>query len=246
MKAILIDDEYKASDILETLLGEYCPEVQVVARCLSTAEGLVAIARYKPDIVFLDIEMPEESGLDLLLRLQEYSFEPVFVTGHNEFARQAFGVSAVDYLLKPVQPMALQNAVLRAKVRRGEKSELERFRILFEAMQGKVQRIALPGRHGATEYIPVNNIVHCESDGSCTHFHLIDKRRIVTGKNIGEYVSVLHPYGIRQAHRQHLVALRHVLRYHHEDAQLEMVNGERLPLSRGYKDAFLKDMLDLL
>jgi len=242
MKAILIDDEISSLDTLKIMLKDCCPELDIVACCLSTAEGLQSIVRHKPDIVFLDIEMPEENGLEFLLRLEKFDFEPIFVTGHSEYARQAFSVSAIDYLLKPVGIIDLKNAVVRATLQRNEQQELGRLRILYDTLQGKTKHIALQSRQRITEYIAITSIVRCQSDGPCTHFHLLDRRKIITGKNLGEYIAILHEHGIQQAHRQHLVAISHVARFHHEDTLLELTNGDKIPLSRGFKESFLKSL----
>src|SRR5688500_2012095 len=135
-KAILIDDEVHCLDTLSILLSDYCPEVQVMERCMSAKQGLTAIGKHNPDLVFLDIEMPAMNGFELLEQFKQIPFSVIFTTSYDQYAIKAIRFSALDYLLKPIDPKELIAAVHKVQLQKAPPSA-EQFRMLMEHIQGK-------------------------------------------------------------------------------------------------------------
>ncbi len=235
LKAILLDDEPPANEALQSLLRSACQNVEVAEICLNTERASEAIIRHHPDVLFLDIAMPGESGIEFLKRLGQFEFEVVFVSAYDQYALDAFRLSAVDYVLKPVSQSSVVAAVEKVVARRKQKRELERFRLLFDLMQGHAGRMMLPGKNGLHEVVRIPEIVCCKADGHSTHFHLLDGRRLVTGSNIGEYRSALLPYNFMQTHRSFLVNMLMVSGYNASEEQLVLKNGLLADVSREFR-----------
>lgn len=235
LKALLVDDEPPANIALSQLLQMHCPAVQIVEICTNSEAAAAAIIRHQPDVVFLDIAMPQESGIEFLKRLGNFDFEVVFVSAYNQYAMDAFALSAVDYVLKPVTASSVVTAVEKVARRRQQKRELERYRLLFDLMQGNAGRMMLPGRNGLHEIVRIPDICFCKADGHSTQFFLADGRRLVTGSNLGEYRSALLPYNFMQTHRSYIANMMMVASYHSGDEVLLMKGGGRVDLGREFR-----------
>src|SRR5580765_3966015 len=173
LKAVLIDDEMHCLDTLNMLISDYCPSVQVSARCLSGKKGLEAIEKIKPELIFLDIEMPLMNGFELLEKFDQIPFSVIFTTGYDQYAIKAIRFSALDYLLKPIDPKELVGAVHKVQVQKATPST-EQFRMLMDQIQHKennLHKIAIPTLDGF-ELIMVDQVVHCEANDNYTHFYL--------------------------------------------------------------------------
>ena len=190
MKAIIIDDEKRARISLSLLLEEYCPEVEIVADCENLAEGIKAIRKFQPEIVFLDIEMPGHSGLELLdfFNEDEITFDIIFTTAYNEYAIQAFKFSAIDYLLKPIVPEELENAIIRLKK---QKQKKENYQILKENIQREnLNKIAVPSGNNLI-FLETDNIVYIKGEGAYSEIFLQDGTQHLVSRNLKNFEDIL-------------------------------------------------------
>lgn len=238
MKAILVDDEKNNLTNLEQLLRAYCPGVEVIATALNAADGQRLILQHRPDLLFLDIQMPGKSGFDLLRELPEPGFEVIFVTAYDQFAVQAVRFAAVDYLLKPVNIEELQAAVNRAWIRCRDKQRNLQLENLLQLLQaGKEDhRIAITTLR-ETRFIRTAEIVRCESSNNYTAIFLSDGEKLTSSRPIFEYEELLKEYGFFRCHQSHLVNRRFVKSWVKEDGgYLLLDNGNQVPVSRNKKE----------
>ncbi len=239
IKAILIDDEAKARRIIEALLREYCPEVEVVAMAEDVPSGVIAINQHRPDVLFLDVEMPGYTGFQLLDFFKETDFEIVFTTAHSDYALQAFRVSAIDFLLKPIQISELIAAVEKVKTKRGQNKE--RLSVLRENFEGNIiKKLALPVAEGLL-FVNAEDISHLEADGPYTHFHFSDGRKILVSKKIKEFEDALSQQNnFFRTHRSYIINLKKMRQYvKQEGGYVLLENNIQIPLARERKTEFL-------
>lgn len=241
MRAILIDDEVNNSENLGILLQKYCPEVRVVGTAKNAAEGRSLILELQPDLLFLDIQMPEENGFDLLRSLSSYSFEVIFVTGYDKYGIQAIKFAAIDYLLKPIDYQELKLAVQRANekvLQKQQNLQLENLMKLLQFSQQKNDhRIALPSAK-ETRFVKTAEIIRCEADNNYTIFYLIGGEKLVVSKPLFEYDELLTDYGFLRCHNSHLVNKVFVKSWIKEDSgYLLMEDGNQIPISRMKKES---------
>lgn len=207
----------------------------MVASANQTGEGVDVIKLHRPDILFLDIQMGKYTGFDLLNQLDEKSFEVVFVTAFDHYGIQAVKFAALDYLLKPVNPDELVNAVKNAERRVKSKLQNEQLNFLLQQIKSPeniVQKIALP-QHNEIRYVEVNEIVRCEADNTYTFFFLASGDKILTSKPLKEYSDLLKPHGLLRTHQSHLINPSYVKSWLKEDGgTLLMKNGDKIPVSR--------------
>jgi two-component system LytT family response regulator len=242
--AILVDDEANNLDNLSRLLAQYCPEVQVIGTALDAAAGKQLITTLRPELVFLDIQMPGENGFQLLQHLPRHDFQLIFVTAYDQYGIQAVKFAAVDYLLKPINPQELQEAVRKATLRHGEKhrnTQLENLLQLLQRQPFKEEhRIALTTLK-ETRFLYTRQIVRCESDNNYCCFFLDNGEKLLVSRPIYEFEPLLKDYGFLRCHQSHLVNTRYVRSWIREDGgYLLLDNGDQVPVSRGKKDATLQ------
>ena len=243
IKAILIDDEVHCLSTLSILLNEYCPGVQIIEECRSAVDGIQAIRVKKPDLVFLDIEMPGMNGFQMLESFPQISFAIVFTTSYNQYAIKAIRFSALDYLLKPIDPNELVRAV--QKVQESKKLPLaEQFDLLLKQVKIKdaqFNKIAIPTLEGF-ELIFAEQIVRCEADDNYTHLFLKNKSKVTACRTLKEMEEQLHhfPFFVR-VHHSYIVNLNEVAKYvRGEGGYLVMSDGTAVNVSRSRKEALLK------
>ena len=244
LNAIIVDDEPYCCEVLSTLLKRYCPEVEVVAVCSSGEEALKAIRRLQPQIVFLDIEMPQMNGFDMLERLPEINFHLVFTTSYDQYAIKAIRFSAIDYLLKPIDREELQRAVQKVS-RQVQKPVAQQLEILLQKIHqpGAVNKVALPTMEGL-QMVSVDNILRCESDSNYTIIFLKDKQKLVVSRTLKEIEEMLEDYPFVRVHHSYLVNLNEINRYvKGEGGYLVMSDGTTIDVSRSKKEALLKKLL---
>lgn len=240
MRAVLIDDEVNNSENLNLILQKYCPQVQVIGFGKSADEGRELIQKYQPDLIFLDIQMPEENGFDLLRSLSSYSFEVIFVTGYDKYGIQAIRFSAIDYLLKPIDPEELIAAVQRANeklLQKQQNLQLENLmKLLQHSQQKNDHRIALPSAK-ETRFVKTAEIIRCEAENNYTVFYLVGGEQIVVSRPMFEYDDLLGDYGFLRCHNSHLVNKAYVKSWIKEDSgYLLLEDGEQVPISRMKRD----------
>ncbi len=239
MKAILIDDESHNLTNLQVLLNTYCPQVEVCALAHSSEQGKIAVNTYSPDLIFLDIQMPEKDGFDFLRSLNFYDFEVIFVTAFDHYAIQAMRFAAVDYLLKPINIKELVEAVNRAFKQHQLKSQSKQIEYLMDwfkvQSQKEEQRIALSTVE-ETRFAKVSEIIRCESSNNYTTFFLTDSSKLLVSKPIYEYDELLSGYGFIRCHQSHLINKSFIKSWLKEWGDfLLLTNGTQIPISRGKK-----------
>lgn len=242
MKVIIIDDELYARKALEDKLTSYCPALEIVAIAENGSEGYSAIMEHDPDIVFLDIAMPQESGFDMLNRFEEITFETIFVTGFDEYAINAIEFSAIGYILKPINPEELVKSIHNAKKRIGLKKENDRVMNLLENLKhtSSSQRIAIPTMT-AIEFIKASDIIRFEGLEKLTSIFVVGNRKIVSSSNIGEYRKILANHNFYSPHKSHLINMEHIKKYLREGT-IVMDDNVAVPVSKRRKADFLKIM----
>lgn len=246
LKTILVDDEPRGLSSLRQLLEYSCPQVEVLALCSNAEEAKAAITATHPQLVFLDIAMPEKSGFELLQELGPRHFEVIFVTAHNDFMLRAFQFSCVDYLLKPVVDKQLVNAVDRAAMRLQQKADTGNIETLLHNLtardRGQKPKICITSVQGF-QVIKLPDIIYCEASGNYTIFHLDNQPSVCAARTILEYETVLEDSGFVRIHKSFLVNLEHVKQYHRgEGGTIIMTNHAELDVSRRRKDLFIEKM----
>ena len=230
MKAIIIDDEKRARVSLSLLLQEYCPEVELVAECENLPEGVKAIRKFNPDLVLLDIEMPGHSGLELVdfFDEKEINFSIIFTTAYNEYAIQAFKLSALDYLLKPIIPEELINAISRM-----ERQKSLQFKALAENIQNEFfEKIAVPSGNTLI-LIKISDIVYIKGEGSYSEIYMQDKSKHMVSRNLKNFEEILlKDKRFLRTHKSYIVNFDEVVSFNKSDGGwLDMQNGNSIPIS---------------
>ncbi|GMQ30402.1 LytTR family DNA-binding domain-containing protein [Algoriphagus confluentis] len=239
MKATIIDDQSHIRENLKLLLKEFAPEVEVIAEADGVKSGLECLKKYKPELVFLDIEMADGTGFDLLNLVKDRSFRVIFVTGHEGYAIRAFRVAAIDYLLKPVDPDDLVEAVAKAK----NQKPIEDFQV-EEAMNAqkeeKVRQLVLSDADSVYR-VQVEDILRCQSEDNYTRFFLSDGRKLLISKTLKEFAELLEKSGFFRCHQSHLINLAY---FDHLDKRdggtIFLKDGSTVPLATRKKDQLLQ------
>jgi two-component system LytT family response regulator len=245
IRAIIVDDEPDCCEILVTLLGEYCPEVKVTGVYNNGRDALQPILQQRPDMVFLDVEMPKMNGFEMLEQLSPVNFEIIFTTSYDQYALKAIRFSAIDYLLKPIDHNELVNAVQKV-IRRSQKPIAQQVEILMQKLHypsTPISRIALPTIEGL-QMIPVDAIISCEADSNYTIIYLKSKKKIVVSWTLKEVEEILTDHSFARVHRCFLVNLNEIEKYvKGEGGYLVMSDGTTVDVSRNKKDLLMKKLL---
>jgi two-component system, LytTR family, response regulator len=242
LKAILIDDELSSLQNLQQKLVEFCPDVEIIGATQKPEEAILLIRQHKPDVIFLDIEMPRMNGFRMLDELGEYDFDIIFTTAYNHYAVDAIRISAFDYLMKPVAIKDLQGAVERlAKHRQLQtKDKLEVLKQSLSPNRSQDEKIAVPTNEGL-EFIPIKNILHIESSSNYSKIFFLEGKSILVTKLLKDFEDLLLPYQFFRVHNSHLINLKYIKKYiRGEGGQVIMQNGDVIDVSRRKKDEFLK------
>ena len=243
INAILIDDEKNALEVLQMQLTQFCKEVNIVATANGGAKGIEAIKKYNPDLVFLDIEMPHKNGFDVLTETSQFNYDVVFTTAYDQFAIKAFKFSALDYLLKPIDIVELQQAVEKAKQKKGNTNLDEKIKLLFSQIQPQqklTNKIALP-IGDAMQLTEPDEIIRCESDSNYTHIFLANGKKITLAKTLKEVEENISGNPFYRIHQSHLINMNHVSKYIKGDgAYVVMKDGTQIAISRNKKEAFME------
>ncbi len=240
LNAVIIDDEAKARRILESFVIDYCKQVAIVGLAEDVVQGVKLIQKVKPDIVFLDIEMPGYNGFQLLDFFDEIDFEIIFVTAYSEFALKAFQVSAIDYLLKPLQIEQLVKAVEKVERIKGINNSNLRINTLKANIQNnKIKKIVVPVSDGSL-FIDVEDITHLKAEGSYVNIFLKDGNKILVSKNIKDYENQLtEAEGFFRTHRSFLVNVKYIVAATNTSTEATMCNNEIVAIARERKNDFV-------
>lgn len=243
IRAIIIDDEAGNIENLKILLGKYCPGVVVCASATNVDQGIQLIREMDPAIIFLDIQMPDKTGFDLLQTVQNPGFEVIFVTAFDQYAIQAIRFSAIDYLLKPINTTELIKAVDRAIARFDKKRDNARLENLIRLLDNKAHgKIAIPGNR-ETIFLEPATIVYCQSDNNYTHLFDTSSEKYISSKPIFEYEELLDTYGFTRCHQSYLVNTRFIRSWIRVDGdRLLLEGGIEVPVSRNKKEKIKKLM----
>ncbi|MFZ9388025.1 MAG: LytR/AlgR family response regulator transcription factor [Chitinophagaceae bacterium] len=244
IKAIIIDDEQNCIDSLAFDLQKYCHDVQVLQCCTNPKQGLLAIKKYKPDLVFLDVQMPWMTGFEMLELLDKINFAIIFTTAYDQFAAKAFRISAIDYLLKPVDFNDLKEAVKKAAEKIQQKSGVENIANLLQNIKQPEnnQRIAFPGREGF-EFVEAGKIVYAQAEGSYTHVFLSDKRKLVISKTLSDIEEMLSQNLFHRIHHSTVVNISRVTHFFKSDGgYIVLDSGEKLAVSKSKKDNLMEKL----
>lgn len=243
INAILVEDEKKSREVLQSLLATYCPDVHLLASGESVEQGVELIRKSNPDLVFLDIQMADGSGFDLLEKVGMASFDVIFTTASDQHAIKAIKYSAIDYLLKPIDGEELQKAVEKYKKKKENNTNLDNLKFLlqnFKKPQDTYTKITLPTGN-AYEIVNVKDIIRCEAEGSYTSFRLENKRKLLVSASLKHYEDLLPEEDFIRVHHHHLINIHHVVRYLKTDGGYAvMSDGSQIEISRRKKDAFLQ------
>lgn len=245
LKAIIVDDEVKLQQVFKHKLEEYCPSIQVVATAINVNTAYDAIQAHRPDIVFLDIQMPNETGFELLERFEETHFEVIFVTGFNNYLLDALQVSAADYILKPVCTKKLIEAVARAKERIHHKERVAFYQNLVHNTKNlgdQATKLAIPSAD-SYEFVQISDIIRCEGWDKYTRIYFKDGSEIVSSYYIGIFKDMLTSYGFYSTHRSHLINIQYITRYLKEGTVI-MSDTSQVPVSRRKRDDFALKVLN--
>jgi two-component system, LytTR family, response regulator len=242
MRTLLVDDEPKNTRILRKLLEDYCPKVQIIGDAGDIKAAYTLIRELKPDLVFLDIEMPYGNAFDLLDQLMPIDFSIIFITAFDDYTLKAFKYSAIDYLLKPVDIEELKVAVNKASEKIQNRTinvQLENLLENLKHNQMALQKIAIPTSDGIV-FLNVDAIIRCEANGSYTTIYSNDNQKMVTSKGIKDYEDMLPATIFCRIHNSHLINLNRIKKYHKgRGGYVVMEDGTSIEVASRRKEEFL-------
>lgn len=242
IKSVLIDDELKSRSNLRELLREYCPAVEIVGEASSANEAIKVISKQQPELVFLDIEMGNESGFDLLKSLNgNQTFEVIFVTAFDKYGIQAVKSCAIDYLLKPINILELTSAIEKARIQIAPKKENIRLKELIANIDRaeEDQRIAIPLAE-KIEFVSISKIIRLEAEGNYTHIYIEGNKKHMVCKTLKEYHELLEDHNFLRTHQSHLINFRKISAYVKTDGgYIAMEDGSQIPISRQKREEVL-------
>lgn len=242
MRVVLVDDDDVVKDNLKTLLSIYVPDAEVVGEADGIKTGLECLMKHKPDLLLLDVEMKDGTGFDLLSIYGSLDFKVIFITGHDAYAIKAFKFSAIDYLLKPVDPELLSKALDRAKTAIDQNEQNLKVTTLEHNRNTPPQNQKVILKDAETVYlVTVSDIIRCEAQANYTKFYLNDGRKILVSKTLKEYDSLFDGKLFFRAHQSHLINLLHFDRYEKKDGGIiHMKDGSLLPVAVRKKDQLME------
>jgi len=245
MKCIIIDDEPKSRTVLRSLCNTYCPDVEVVGDARSVDEGIQKIEQLKPDLIFLDIHMPINSGFSLLDHYQDdRDFSVIITTAYDEYALQAFRYTAADYLQKPFDIEELQQAVkksiLEQNTRRAQISPLQE-----SLLSERIKKIALTTLEGYT-FVKLEHIIRCEAQGNYTYVYLKNGKSVLITKTLKHYEDLLLSKGFFRVHKSHLINLHYVRKFlKGKQGMVEMTDGVQIEVSSRKRELLLEKLSNI-
>jgi two-component system LytT family response regulator len=234
MTTILIDDERMSLELLNMKLQKVAPDIEILATYQKPEDAIIGIRQHKPDVIFLDIEMPKMNGFDLLDQFEHHNFEVIFTTAYSQYAIEAIRQSAVDFLLKPIREVELSNAIERLKQKLSTVPPMAQ-----PFLQGQFNKIAIPSVKGIV-FTPIQNIIRLESESNYTIFHLANKQKLVASRTLKDFESLLEPNGFVRIHRSSMVNLAHLQEYFRgEGGSVLMSDGSEVEVSRREKPSLM-------
>lgn len=243
MRAAIIEDNPSVKRTLIQLIKDYCPEVSIVGEAENVKEGIQLLENLKTDIVFLDVEMPDGTGFDILKNIENIDFQVIFTTSHEKYAIKAIKYSAIDFLLKPVDPEELVEAIDKAKQNTDQNYSTEKIANLLKTLESKSEEpksIILRDKYGI-QSVDLDEITHLESHGSYTKFYLTSGETLMISKGLKEYESLLPNEQFFRCHQSYLINMNYLKRYDKRDGDyLILKDGSKVPLASRKKEVLLQ------
>ncbi|MES2519743.1 MAG: LytTR family DNA-binding domain-containing protein [Bacteroidota bacterium] len=240
---LIVDDEAHARESLSKMLSSNCPNVKILNTASSAEDAYEKILKFNPDLLFLDIEMPNGTGFDLLTRFTKPTFKVIFVTGFDQYALNAIKFSALDYLLKPINAQELKDAVEKASLQFSSQKGMGDLKNLITTLQNprsRKNKLAVPTQQGL-EMIEIQEIIRCEAANGYTIIHLQEGKPLLSSRDLKTYQELLEEYDFFRIHDSHLIAHFHVHKVLNEDGGVVvMSNDAKLPIARRRKSDFLE------
>lgn len=234
LKAVVVDDETKAREALIAMLGLYCPNVKIIGQAWNVQSAFELITQTQPDVVFLDIQMPDGSGFDLLSRFQHVFFKFIIVTAYQEHAIRAFKFSAIDFILKPIDPTELEQAVekLTESIKEQEQNlKLSAFASNIQDENRQSQKVLLK-TNDSIEVVELGSIIRCESQNNYTLFFFNDRPKLLVSKTLKEFEELLSGSDFLRTHQSHLVNVNYISNYIRQpDSHLILKDGTKIPVA---------------
>ena len=242
IRCVIVEDEEMARNVLKSLLAQYCPDVMVCAEADDVISGKNMIETFRPDLVFLDIEMPGGSGFKLLTSIENKDFEVVFITAYEQFAIKAIRHDALDYILKPIDPKELVAAVEKvneAKYKKTLKKQYDNLLKNLDPEQLVVRKISL-STADKIHLIDVDDIIRCESDNYYTIIFFKDGTSLMVSKTLKDMEQKLEEYDFVRTHKSHLVNMRCIMNFIKDEMMVVMTDGTKVPVSKRKKEKILE------
>jgi len=243
IKTVIIDDEENNIGTLQSLLTQFCPEIEIIGTAGNAKQAFTVINELQPQLVFLDIEMPMGNGFDLLEKLMPVNFEVIFVTAFDQYAITAFKYAAMDYLLKPVSIDDLKRAVNRSAIRIAEKNVNNRIESLIANFRSEAQglkKIGLPTAEGLV-FEEIENIMHLQAESNYTLVYIRNKKKMTITKSLKEFEDLLPANIFCRLHHSHIVNLNYITKYYKgRGGYVELTDGTTVEVSTRKKDDFLE------
>jgi two-component system LytT family response regulator len=241
--AILVDDEESARNILSNLLLNFCPQINIVAKCEDVEEAVKAINTHKPDLVFLDIEMPNYAGYEITSFFDEINFEIIFITAYDHYAIKAFQVSAVDYILKPIDISRLKESVEKFIAKNQTKNASLNYKILIDSLKDdKIKKIVVPYQ-GDQKVLLLENIIAIEASESYSFIHVLNGKKFIVSKNLKHFETLFDKNAnFLRTHKSWIVNLDHLKEYSKSKLIIELENDIHAKLSK-YKKVQFEEQL---
>lgn len=243
LRAVIVEDEKRSRETLTGLLKLYCKNLEVVGEAENVREGISIIQQKNPDVVFLDIQMPDGSGFKLLEQIKQIKFDVIFTTAYDQFAIKAIRYSALDYLLKPIFPNDLVNAVKKAEKNKQLQKSNENIKVLLENINlppAESPKIILSTSE-KINIVKVDEIVRCESDNYYTMFYFTNGKRLLVSKTLKEQEELLSEHNFIRPHKSHLINVKYIKSYLKSDGGvILMENGSKIPVSRRKKEYIME------
>jgi two-component system LytT family response regulator len=245
-KVLIIDDEKRIRDFVKRMIDSFNLDVEVFTDGENVETGIESINRIQPDIVFLDIQMPDGTGFDLLNRVKDKKFELIFITAFQEYAIMAIKFSALDYILKPIDDEELKTALQNAIDTVDFKKEDSQFEALTHNLQTNQKRKLVLKTQESVHVVDLSEIIRCEADKNYTFFYLNNGKKILVSRTLKDFETLLSNHGFFRVQQSHLINLEYIERYDkHEGGSVIMRDGSSVPLSPAKKDQFFS-MLEKL
>ncbi len=243
IKAIIIEDEQRGALSLQKMIERFHTDIEVIEIAENGKNGIAAIKRNQPDIIFLDIQMPDMTGFDMLEQLESINFDIIFTTAHDQYALRAFKHAAVDYLLKPIDMDELSDALakLRARKRNNQPQDYLPIESLLQQIHKKdINRITLPTTDGLL-FVNISDIIRLEADSNYTTFHITSRKPIIISRSLREFETQRSSYNFFRVHHGHIVNLLHIEQFSRTDGGIVIMSDKAsIEVSRRKKDDFLQ------